>query len=238
MQCVILAGGLGTRMSRLTASMPKAMIPVAGEPFVRHQLRRLAEDGVTDVVISVGHMGEMIEDEVARHRPPGMTVVCVNDGPTLLGTGGAIRLAIDRGLVGPQFLVEYGDSYLTVDHGDVWRSFDDGSWDALMSVLRNDAGLDVSNARVADGAVVEYTKGVADPAGRGMMHVDYGLSVMRTQSVVEHVPAGAHCDLATVMHTVAAQSRLQAYEVSERFYEIGSERGLAALEAHLGHGVR
>ena len=73
MQCVILAGGLATRMRPLTDAIPKALIPVEGKPFVDHQLGWLAAHGVTDVVLSIGYRGELLRDHVgdggALRRP-------------------------------------------------------------------------------------------------------------------------------------------------------------------------
>src|ERR1700682_6439603 len=88
----ILAGGLATRLLPVTHSIPKALVEVGGEPFVMHQLRLLRDNGVTRVVLCVGHLGEMIQDELeAREAAPGLTVEFSFDGPNLLGTAGALR---------------------------------------------------------------------------------------------------------------------------------------------------
>ena len=70
MQCVILAGGLATRMRPLTDTIPKAMVPVHGVPFADIQLRWLASQGVEDVVYAIGYRGEQIRDHVDQHLPP------------------------------------------------------------------------------------------------------------------------------------------------------------------------
>ena len=62
MQAVILAGGLGTRLGPLTRKMPKAMVPVAGVPFLEHQLHLLARQSFRDVLLLTGYLGEQIED--------------------------------------------------------------------------------------------------------------------------------------------------------------------------------
>jgi NDP-sugar pyrophosphorylase family protein len=236
MQCIILAGGLGTRLGHRTADRPKAMIEVAGEPFVRHQLRLLHNGGIDEVVICIGYRGEVIEDEVARHCPEGMTVRCSSDGLRLLGTAGAIRLAVENGLTDEVFMVIYGDSYLLVDFADVWSSFDVGRYMGLMTVWRTDDPRDESNAGVSDGRVAVYRKGAKrsdHPAGSGhpsMNHIDYGLGILTAETVLDLVPPGVPHDLADLYETVAAQRCLQAYEVDQRFHEIGSESGLAELD--------
>jgi NDP-sugar pyrophosphorylase family protein len=237
MQCVILAGGLGTRMSRFTSTMPKPLIPVAGEPFVRHQLRLLAASGVSDVVISTGYLGHMIEAEVADHSPPGVEVRCVSDGADLLGTAGAIRRLVDRGELDELFLVVYGDSYLRISYSDVWSAFQPSRYHALMTVLRNIDGLDASNAVFRDGEVVLYRKGVDDPGALDMHYVDYGLSVWHRDELLRLVPTGVPFDMATVFEGLSSASLLQGYEVEERFFEVGSPRGLSDLEQLLGLGT-
>ena len=65
--CLVLGGGRGTRMRPATDSVPKPLLPVAGVPFVVHQLRRLASQGVTDVVYSIGYRGDMIKQYFAQY---------------------------------------------------------------------------------------------------------------------------------------------------------------------------
>ena len=104
----ILSGGLATRLGSLTEKVPKALLPVNGEPFVAHQLRLLAAAGVKHVVLCVGHLGELIQEFVGDGTRFGLTVEFSFDGPVLLGTAGAVKIALPR--LGPQFFVLYGDS--------------------------------------------------------------------------------------------------------------------------------
>ena len=233
MQCLILAGGLGTRLGQRTADRPKAMIEVAGEPFIRHQLRLLSDGGIDDVVISIGYLGEMIANEVVEHCPHGMAVRCSTDGDTLLGTAGAVRLAVENGVTDEQFMVLYGDSYLVVDYSEVWASFDSTQHHGLMTVWRNDDALEASNAGVRDGRVVVYRKAADGANHPSMNYIDYGLGILCADAVLALVPAGVRHDLATVYETIAMRGRLQAYEVCQPFHEIGSESGIAELERYL-----
>jgi NDP-sugar pyrophosphorylase family protein len=233
MQCVVLAGGLGTRMGRWTSETPKAMIPVAGIPFIRHQLGLLTNGGVSDVLICTGYLGEMIERETIDHPLPGLTVKCLADGPQLLGTAGALSRASSHGLLDDVFLVLYGDSYLEIDYQSVWDSFDPDHFKALMTVLPNDEGLDHSNAAFHNGVVTKYQKGVERPAALGLEFVDYGLSIITRSTLDDFVTAGENADLAALFHHLAEVGALQGYRAPSRFYEIGSEDGLTDLETHL-----
>lgn len=243
MQCVVLAGGLGTRMRPWTETLPKALLPVAGSPFVDHQLRLLADRGVTDVVLSIGYRGEMIRDAVGDGGPWGLAVRYVDEGADLRGTGGALRLALDQGCLAAEFLVTYGDSYLPVAHRPVLRKLQGPARatapvpdaDAVMAVHRNRDAWDTSNAHFHDGRVELYDKR-ADDATRtrlGMEHIDYGLAALRRDVVEREVPPGEVADLSDLYHRLSVAGRLRGHEVTRRFYEIGSPGGLADLEKHL-----
>src|SRR4051794_22631685 len=106
-----------------TETVPKALLPVGGRPFADWQLQRLAEGCVTRVVYSVGYLGEMIEEHVGDGRRWGIDVHYAYERGGLLGTAGAVRNAIDLGLLDEHFFVLYGDSYLSVDMVAVWRAF-------------------------------------------------------------------------------------------------------------------
>lgn len=226
-QCVILAGGLGTRMARWTAERPKALIPVLGEPFVRLQLRRLASDGVTDVVIATGHLGDQIDAEVRANPVDGVGVRCVPDGEQLLGTGGCLRRLVHLGELEETFLVTYGDSYLTLDHGDVFAAFDRTRFDALMTLSAPLPGRDRPNARASAGLVMDYRKQSDDPR---LDAVDHGVSVVSADAVRATIPLDRASDLADAFSNWASQGRLQAFPTTHRYHEIGSEVGLTELE--------
>ena len=233
MQVVVLAGGLGQRMAPATETSPKYLLEVAGRPFADHQLAWLAAEGVTEVVLSIGHLGELIREHVGDGSRWGLRVRYTDEGVELRGTGGALRLALDEGLLASEFGVLYGDSYLELAVARVFDDFHAREAEALMCALANRGRWDASNAEVSGGWVVRYEKGVADPAAAGLDHIDYGFSVLRREVIEELVPAGEVVDLAKVYATLARQHRLAAHEVEERFYEVGSAQGLAELDEML-----
>src|SRR6187399_822153 len=145
MQCVILAGGLGTRMRPRTETVPKSLLEVAGRPFIDHQLAWLAAHGTREVVLSVGHLGEMIEAHVGDGSRFGVSVRYVSEGSALRGTAGALRLALDQGVLDEEFLLTYGDAYLPVDFAAVAAAFQHSGKEALMTVFENEGRWDTSN---------------------------------------------------------------------------------------------
>jgi NDP-sugar pyrophosphorylase family protein len=233
MQCLILAGGLGTRIRTISGDRPKALIPIHGRPFVFHQLELLAARGVTDVVLSIGHLGAMIRDAVGD-RCCGVAVRYADEGTDLRGTAGAVRFALDEALLAESFFILYGDSYLPIDYRAVWAASGNGQR-PLMTVMKNDGQWDRSNASFRDGTVV-YDKRHPNPLEAGLTYIDYGLSVMTAACIRQHVPRGGKADLADVFAAESRAGRLAGFEVHQRFYEIGSAQGLADLTAFLGTG--
>src|SRR5574341_2143329 len=152
----IVAGGLGTRLSPLTERIPKSLVEVAGKPFVVHQLELLQQHGLRHVVLCVGYLGDQVRVSLGDGRQWGMNLQYVFDGPTLLGTGGALRRALP--LLGESFLVMYGDSYLECDYGAVERAFLTSGKLGLMTVFQNDNLWDRSNVLFANSRIVRYDK--------------------------------------------------------------------------------
>jgi len=223
----VLAGGLATRLRPLTEKIPKALVPVAGKPFLAHQLELLRRQGITRVVLCLGHLGEMVRNQFGDGSAHGVRLDYSFDGPVLLGTGGALKQALPW--LGEKFFVLYGDSYLPIDFGPVADCFERSGKLGLMTVYRNEGCYDSSNVVFADGEIKVYDKQTQLPE---MRHIDYGLSVFRAAALDEY-PAGAKFDLADLMQRLVARRQLAGFEVMERFYEIGSPVGLAELEALL-----
>jgi NDP-sugar pyrophosphorylase family protein len=232
MQCVILAGGLGTRMWPDAGTVPKTLLPVAGRPFADWQLEWLAGSGVDSVVYCIGFLGEQVRDHVADGSAFGLHVDFVDEGQELRGTAGALRLALDRGVLEDRFLVLYGDSWLQVDPAEVFATARESGLPALMTVYRNDGRFDSSNVEYAEGRVIRYEKGL-EATPPTMRWIDYGLSAFSRDLIAARVPADEVADLAPLCTALAAEGRLAGYLVSERFYEIGSPSGLAEAEALL-----
>jgi MurNAc alpha-1-phosphate uridylyltransferase len=133
LQCVILAGGRGTRMRPLTDRIPKALVPVLGAPFAGWQLSWLANHGINRATFSVGYKAEMIRSYVGDGSRWALAVDYVDEGEDLRGTAGALRLALDQGLLDESFFLLYGDSFLPVDMRDVEAAWDDAGLRALMT---------------------------------------------------------------------------------------------------------
>jgi NDP-sugar pyrophosphorylase family protein len=225
MPIVILAGGLGTRLGDLCRGTPKALIEVAGSPFIHHQLRLLKRNGFSKVVILAGYLGELIQQNVADGSEFGLKVAYSFDWPELLGTGGALVKALP--LLSDNFMVIYGDSYLDIDYGSVNKYFLSSKKPALMTVFHNKDSFDKSNVLFVNNNIVLYDK--KDPQSN-MKHIDYGLSCF-SSSVFNGL--GGNFDLAELFSNLSRQGQLAGFLAQKRFYEIGSLVGLRELKLML-----
>lgn len=223
----ILAGGLATRMGPLTAATPKALLDINGQPFLAHQLRLLAAQGIAEVVLCVGHFGEQIAAYVGDGSAFGLRIRCSYDGPTLLGTAGALKRALP--LLGNRFFVMYGDSYLLCDFHAVQAAHEGCGKLALMTAYRNEGRFDASNLILRNGQILLYEKTCRRPE---MRHIDYGLGAFDALAFADVSEDRPTC-LSDLYRSLLAAGQLAAYEVHERFYEIGSVDGLRDTRHYL-----
>lgn len=223
----ILCGGLGTRLKPITEKIPKALVEVAGKPFIFHQLEYLGQQNIEKVVLCLGHMGEKIEKEVAQNNFNGLQIQYSYDGMPLKGTGGAIKKAIP--LLGDNFYVQYGDSFLPVKYKPIEHFYFESNKPALMTVFRNNNKWDKSNVIFDNYSISEYNK----KEFKANMHfIDYGLSIL-SKSLFDSYSDSESFDLSDLYHQLSILGNLAGFEVVERFYEIGSHEGLEESEMYL-----
>ncbi len=224
MQAVILVGGLGTRLSPLTETVPKPMVPVAGKPFLEHEIGLLKRSGISDFVLCVGYLGEKVVAHFGDGSNFGVRVRYSFDGPRLLGPAGALKNA--EPLLGDVFFVTYGDAYLRTDYRSLMKTLVDSGGLAVMAVYENHTRYGRSDVVVREGHVVRY-----DKRGKGadMQWVNFGVSALRREAL-EVVPPGKACGEEEFYGALIRRGQLLAFPVRERFYEIGTPAALKEFE--------
>jgi NDP-sugar pyrophosphorylase family protein len=223
----ILAGGLGTRLRPITETIPKVLVEVAGKSFAVHQIELLRSRGIREIIFCVGHLGEKVKETLADGSFWGVHLDYVFDGPLPLGTGGALRKALP--LLGEAFFVMYGDSYLECDYSAIEQAFWANGKLGLMTIYRNNDRWDLSNVIFRQGRIVSYDKKHRTP---DMQYIDYGLGILKARAL-ETYPDGQPLDLADVYKALIRRDQLAGYEVTQRFYEIGSPAGLEETRHYL-----
>lgn len=232
MQCVVLAGGQGTRLRGIFGDTPKHLVPVNERPFADYQVARLTSRGFDRLTYAIGFGAAQIRNYFDERAPLKFRVDFVEDGPTPLGTGGAIRQLYDLDLLDEAFAVTYGDTLLEVEPRQLFEILaDNEDADAVMSVWKNRNFLGDSNAHFDGKWVTEYDK--TRQANPKFEFIDYGMIVLKRESVKKYIKSGQFVDLADVMSSLAFGGRLLGLEVFERFYEVGTLDALRETEIYL-----
>jgi N-acetyl-alpha-D-muramate 1-phosphate uridylyltransferase len=222
-QVVILAGGLATRLGEITKNRPKSLVAILNKPFLAYQLELLRAKGITDVVLCVGHLGAQIRETFSDGSKYGMRIsYSIEEKP--LGTAGALKNA--KSLLGDVFFVMYGDSYLFLDFLKVQSFFKSQNKLGLVTVYRNDDTYDRSNMAINGNVVVKYSK---IEKTKDMVYIDYGTSIFRKEAL-QFVPENNFNSLEDLFNHLIKMRQLLAFEVNDRFYEIGSPQGLKDFE--------
>jgi NDP-sugar pyrophosphorylase family protein len=228
MQAVILAGGLGKRLRPFTEAIPKPMVPVAGVPYLAHQLKLLKRQSITDVILCTGYLGEQIESYFGGGDNLGMSIRYSWE-PRLLGTGGALRLA--EPLLAQEFLILYGDSYLPMDYHLPWAALI-GSTATGVVVLYKDVagetGVQANIATDAAGLIRCYDKDSTDR--QDLVYIEAGVLAFRRQ-VLQLIPPGTEASLEKdVFPKLIERGELAGLVTDQRFYDIGTPERLHRLE--------
>lgn len=219
-QVVILAGGLAKRLQPITNTIPKCLVEVAGMPFILHQLKEFKNQGIKDIMICIGHLGDLVKNLLGNGSDLSLNITYSEDGEVPLGTGGALIKALPQ--LPEIFAVVYGDSFLPINYLKVFRAFKRSNCSAMMTVYKNDNLHDRSNILFKNGTIIEYDKLKQSSL---MQHIDYGLGIY-TKSSLENFQKNYYLDLSDILQKFLSNKQLAAYEVNERFYEIGSHTGL------------
>ena len=225
------AGGLGTRLSPLTKHVPKSLAPVNGKPFLQHQLELFKRNGIRDIVLCVGHLGDQIKSFFGDGSQFGVDIRYSEEREQLLGSAGAIRNA--ERFLASEFFLTYGDSYLFLDYRAVIDCFRQHNKLGLMVVYRNCNQLDRSNVVVEGDLVKVYDKEGRTP---GMEYINYGVSVLRKEAV-RLIPPGRPFSQEEFYQLLIGQRQLMAFETHQRFYEIGSPQALAEFRQLVASGA-
>jgi NDP-sugar pyrophosphorylase family protein len=232
MQCVVLAGGMGTRMSPITNTIPKALIPIDNRPFIDYQLDYLSKQGITNVIICCGYLHSMIQNYVKDGRKWNLSVQYTIEDQ-LKGTGGALKLALDQNKLNDHFFVMYGDSFLPINFKEINDYFIKNNHQALMTIYYNNNRYDKSNVMKLFKDNILYDKYYTMHSQDRYTFIDYGLSIMKKSIIELYIKSEEKHDLTKLFHDLSLESLLTGYEVHHRFFEIGSFEGLKEFSEYI-----
>lgn len=163
-QCVVLCGGLGTRLGDLTREIPKPLLPIAGRPFLDAIQQKALEHGYTSMLLLAGYQSRHIIRYAKERALPGMNIaVITEDRP--MGTAGALRLALPR--LEERFLLVNGDSLFDFD----WRSMLSAPL-MTMALIRTNNTSRYNAVRLENGKVTEFGEGISPYMNGGVYLMD------------------------------------------------------------------
>jgi NDP-sugar pyrophosphorylase family protein len=180
MQAVLLAGGKGTRLRPYTVSLPKPLVPVDDYPIAEIVVRQLRRFGFREIIISTGHLAELVEAYFGSGKKWGVKIRYVREDKPL-NTAGALKLI--RGL-DEHFLVMNGDLLTTLDFGRMLSEHKKKGRFATIGVCRREVRIDFGVIELLSGN--RFADYIEKPTYAH--HVSMGVNVFnrRVQKYIEH----------------------------------------------------
>lgn len=227
MQALILAGGLGTRLRPLTNTVPKPMVPILGQPFLAYQLELLKSNEITDIVLSVGYLGDQITDYFGDGSEMGLHIKYSFEKKPM-GTGGGLKLASH--LLQDEFFVLNGDTYLPIDYIEVANFFRASTKSGLLVTYDNLLEDTTVPCNVSIDENMLVTKYKKDSDDKDLLLVEAGVSALR-KMVLDLIPSDRPVSLEQeIFPVLIKQKELVSFTTHQRFYDIGSPDRVQKLE--------
>jgi NDP-sugar pyrophosphorylase family protein len=227
---LILCGGLGTRLRPVLADRPKALAPVGERPFLELQIGLLRDQGARHFVLCVGHMADRVEAAFGDGSALGVRIDYSVEGETLLGTGGALKLA--ERFFAPSAVVLNGDTYLDIDHNRVVARHRERGAAATLTLAKLDDARRFGTVDLdAAGDVAGFREKDPTSAVRpGWLNA--GAYVL-DRAVIDRIPAGAVASLERDVFPAAVRDGLTvaALPCDRPFYDIGTPDDFRAFAA-------
>lgn len=231
---IVLAGGAGTRIRHLYPDLPKPLIPVAGRPFLDWVCAYWVQQGIRNLVVSLGYLAEVAERHLLTYSWPGVTVRAVREEQPL-GTGGAARFAAAGAPAVDPLVIVNGDSLVFGDLSGVWRMLSEADG-VILGVRVADAGrYGILRIGPGDALLGFEEKRPGQPLTAGQPDwINAGVYFFRRRLLdrfPERSPLSMEVDVFPAL--IADGARLRVYPTDGEFLDIGTPEGLAAAGAFI-----
>ena len=224
---LILCGGKAKRLRPISLYIPKSLIKINYKPFIFHQLKYLEKNKISKVVICLGYKGKMIENYINSQKFK-MKIIFSYDGKVLLGTGGAVKKALK--FLDENFFILYGDSYVRINLKIIHNYFLKFRKKGLMTIYKNKNKYDKSNVGTKNNKFFYDKK--TNNKKLSYNFIDYGMNLL-TKKAFLYFKNKKKFDLSEVFFLLSNRDSLVYKEVYNRFYEVGSFKGIIELKKFL-----
>lgn len=236
-QLIILAGGLGSRLKARLGDLPKPMIPIAGKPLLEHQIELAKRHGFTDIIIFACYRPDIIEGHFGDGSRWGVKIAFVIEKEPL-GTAGAVLAGL--GLLGPQFVVLYGDTMINVDLERIWQAHLEREAGATLLLHPNDHPLDSDLVETDAGGWIRAFHSRPHPPNQFFQNlVNAGLYVINKDALAPLASAPKYLDFGKdLFPAMLAQGvKLYGYNTPEYIKDIGTPQRYDRICAEFERGV-
>ena len=213
MQAVILAGGKGTRLKPYTTVLPKPLAPVGEYPILEIIIRQLKNSGIEDIIISIGHLPQLIESYFGDGKRFGVTIRYVQEKKPL-GTAGAV--GIIKGLE-ENFLVMNGDILTTLDYKKLFNYHlakkGAGTISIIKRSIKDDYGVVIANEEL------ELSDFIEKPTH--FYHVSMGINVLNVKCV-DYIKKDEHLGMPELfLRMKKNEEKVYCYDSKDFWLDIG-----------------
>lgn len=215
MQAVILAGGLGTRLSPFTNDNPKPMYRFNDKPFIAYLVEQVKSFGITNILLLIGYKHEKIEEYLGDGSQFGVNI-SYDVTPVEFDTGARLKNAIPK--INDDFLLMYCDNYCPIDFKKHLNNFHKNNADIQIVTYKNDDGYTKGNVIIEDEKIKVYDK---KRTTQNLTEVDIGYAIVK-KKVLEMLPDENINFEAYIYPKLVEKELLFATTVEHRYYSIGS----------------
>lgn len=228
MQAIVLAGGLGSRLRAIVADRPKALASILHRPFLDYQLNFLRQQGIDWVVLCIGYLGQQIIDHVGDGANFGVRVHYAIEREQL-GTGGAIRNAVELLEMDDCFLVMNGDTFLDWHQTDLWHRHSASKAAVTLLLTSNPDSSTGSVLLNEHGKITRFNEKVAIEKDQSNAYASAGVYLIN-RSVVEKWPTKFLSLEYDCMPELVDTGKAYGEIIDSVFYDIGTPVGLQRFE--------
>lgn len=223
MQALILVGGLGTRLGELTKNVPKPMIDINGKPFLEYFLMYLKKYGVTEVLITKGYLGHIIENHFGNGEKFGLKLTYVPE-EQLLGTAGAVKNA--EPLLNDNFFLLNGDSISNVNLTELKEFHESNNSEFTIALLATDReDVEVMSSENSGRINEIYPRGTRESSEyrkKDNLCVNSGIYYV-SKSILKHIPEGKKVSMENEIFPILInKSKFFGMKSNADFLDIGT----------------